>query len=424
MVKDIYKESLEIIPGGVNSPVRALKSVEGESLYIAKSDGAYLFDSEGNKYIDFISGWGPVIHGHNDRDIREAVVSQTMNGLTYGLSTELEIALAKRIVELVPNIDMIRLTSSGTEACMATIRLARAVTKRSRIIKFEGCYHGHSDSLLVKAGSGLLTDGYTDSNGLTKGTTADTVTLRYNDIDAFVQYMNKHGEEIACVILEPVGANMGLVLPKEGFLEAIREKTREKGALLIFDEVITGFRLGASGANGYFDIVPDLVCFGKIIGGGMPLGGFAGKKEYMKEIAPSGTVYHAGTMSGNPICVIAGLTSLNKLTDDVYKELREKRQYLTDKIEKYIEEKNLNLSLNSIESLFTIFWGVKEKVEDMDGALKTDTKLYGKFWNHMRKKGIILPPSQFEANFLNMAHSYEDLDRFYEGFVEFAKENL
>ncbi len=421
---DLYKESLELIPGGVNSPVRALKSVEGEALFIEKSNGAYLYDNKGNKYIDFISGWGPILHGHNDIDIREAIINQSLNGLTYGLSTELEVSLAKKIKDMVPSIDMIRLTSSGTEACMASVRLARAVTKRSKIIKFEGCYHGHSDSLLVKAGSGLLTDGYTDSNGLTNGTTKDTVTLRYNDIDGFEEYMKNYGSEIACVILEPVGANMGLVLPKKGFLESIRRETKKVDSLLIFDEVITGFRLGASGASGYFGIEPDLICFGKIIGGGMPLGAFAGKKAYMNQVAPSGTVYHAGTMSGNPICVIAGLTSLNKIDKDTYKNLREKREYLTDKIARYIEEKDIKASLTTIESLFTIFWGKKERVEDMEGALESDTTIYGKYWNFMRNKGIILPPSQFEACFLNGAHSYEDLDRFYEGFVEFVEVNL
>lgn len=421
---DLYKESLELIPGGVNSPVRALKSVEGEALFIEKSNGAYLYDNKGNKYIDFISGWGPILHGHNDSDIREAIINQSLNGLTYGLSTELEVSLAKKIKDMVPSIDMIRLTSSGTEACMASVRLARAVTKRSKIIKFEGCYHGHSDSLLVKAGSGLLTDGYTDSNGLTNGTTKDTVTLRYNDIDGFEEYMKNYGSEIACVILEPVGANMGLVLPKKGFLESIRRETKKVDSLLIFDEVITGFRLGASGASGYFGIEPDLICFGKIIGGGMPLGAFAGKKAYMNQVAPSGTVYHAGTMSGNPICVIAGLTSLNKIDKDTYKNLREKREYLTDKIARYIEEKDIKASLTTIESLFTIFWGKKERVEDMEGALESDTTIYGKYWNFMRNKGIILPPSQFEACFLNGAHSYEDLDRFYEGFVEFVEVNL
>ena len=417
---NLYEKSLELIPGGVNSPVRALKSVEGNPIFIVKSDGAYLYDNEGNKYIDFISGWGPVIHGHNDKDIREAIVDQSLNGLTYGLSTELEVALAMKIKELVPNIDMIRLTSSGTEACMATVRLARAVTKRSKIIKFEGCYHGHSDSLLVKAGSGLLTDGITDSNGLTTGTTHDTVTLAYNDIEAFKKYMNDFGYEVAGVIVEPVAANMGLVLPKDNFLENLRKETEKHKSLLIFDEVITGFRLGASGANGYFGIKPDLVCFGKIIGGGMPLGAFAGKREFMKEIAPSGTVYHAGTMSGNPICVRAGITSLSKLNDEVYTSLREKREYLTEKIEKLIENKNMAIS--SIESLFTVFFGVKE-VNNMNDALKTDTKLYAKYWNHMRNNGIILPPSQFEANFLNNAHSYEDLDNFYDSFEIFVLEN-
>ena len=418
---NLYEKSLELIPGGVNSPVRALKSVEGNPIFIVKSDGAYLYDNEGNKYIDFISGWGPVIHGHNDRDIREVIVDQSLNGLTYGLSTELEVALAMKIKELVPNIDMIRLTSSGTEACMATVRLARAVTKRSKIIKFEGCYHGHSDSLLVKAGSGLLTDGITDSNGLTTGTTHDTVTLAYNDIEAFKKYMNDFGYEVAGVIVEPVAANMGLVLPKDNFLESLRKETEKHKSLLIFDEVITGFRLGASGANGYFGIKPDLVCFGKIIGGGMPLGAFAGKREFMKEIAPSGTVYHAGTMSGNPICVRAGITSLSKLNDEVYTSLREKREYLTEKIEKLIENKNMAIS--SIESLFTVFFGVKE-VNNMNDALKTDTKLYAKYWNHMRNNGIILPPSQFEANFLNNAHSYEDLDKFYDSFEIFVLENF
>ncbi len=421
---DLYKESLELIPGGVNSPVRALKSVDGEALFVEKSDGAYLFDNKGNKYIDFISGWGPIIHGHNDKHIREAIINQSLNGLTYGLSTELEISLAKKIKSMVPSIDMIRLTSSGTEACMASVRLARAVTKRSKIIKFEGCYHGHSDSLLVKAGSGLLTDGYIDSNGLTNGTTIDTVTLRYNDIDGFEEYMKAYGKDIAGVILEPVGANMGLVLPKEGFLKSIRRETEKSGSLLIFDEVITGFRLGSGGASKYFGIEPDLICFGKIIGGGMPLGAFAGKKRYMCEVAPSGSVYHAGTMSGNPICVIAGLTSLNKITDETYKNLRKKREYLTNKLAKVIEDRNIEASLTTIESLFTIFWGNRDRVEDMEGALKSDISIYGKYWNFMRKKGIILPPSQFEACFLNNAHSYEDLDKFYEGFIKFVQECL
>lgn len=417
---NLYEKSLEIIPGGVNSPVRALKSVEGKPIFITRSNGAYLYDNEGNQYIDFISGWGPIIHGHNDPDIRNAIVEQSLNGLTYGLSTELEINLAEKIIELVPNIEMIRLTSSGTEACMAAIRLSRAVTKRNLIIKFEGCYHGHSDSLLVKAGSGLLTEGITDSNGLTQGTTKDTITLTYNDTESFINFMKNRGKEVAAVIIEPVAANMGLVLPQDNFLEVLRNETRENGVLLIFDEVITGFRLGQSGANGYFGISPDLICFGKIIGGGMPLGAFGGKRIYMKEVAPSGTVYHAGTMSGNPLCVRAGITSLNKLNDKVYKHLGEKRKYLTDKIEALIKGKNICIS--SIESLFTIFFGTKE-VNNLNDALKTDTNLYGKYWNHMRSRGIILPPSQFEANFLNNAHTYEDLDKFYESFKEFIEQN-
>ena len=417
---NLYEKSLEIIPGGVNSPVRALKSVEGKPIFIEKSNGAYLYDNENNKYIDFISGWGPIIHGHNDPDIREAIVNQSFSGLTYGLATELEITLAEKIIELVPNIEMIRLTSSGTEACMAAIRLSRAVTKRNLIIKFEGCYHGHSDSLLVKAGSGLLTEGITDSNGLTQGTTKDTITLSYNNIEEFINFMNTRENEVAAVIVEPVAANMGLVLPEKNFLETLRKETEKNNSLLIFDEVITGFRLGQSGASGYFNITPDLICFGKIIGGGMPLGAFGGKKVYMKEIAPSGSVYHAGTMSGNPLCVRAGITSLKKLNDTLYKNLREKREYLTERLEKLVEDKNI--SINSIESLFTIFFGVK-KVNNMNDALKANTTLYGRYWNHMRTRGIILPPSQFEANFLNSAHSYEHLEKFYNSFKEFIDNN-
>ncbi len=415
---NLYEKSLEIIPGGVNSPVRALRSVEGKPIFITKSNGAYLYDNEGNEYIDFISGWGPIIHGHNDLDIRNAIVEQSLNGLTYGLSTELEINLAEKIIELVPNIEMIRLTSSGTEACMAAIRLSRAVTKRNLIIKFEGCYHGHSDSLLVKAGSGLLTEGITDSNGLTRGTTKDTITLKYNDNEGFLEFMNSRGNEVAAVIVEPVAANMGLVLPKNNFLETLRNQTKKNGTLLIFDEVITGFRLGQSGANGYFNIIPDIICFGKIIGGGMPLGAFGGKRIYMKEVAPSGAVYHAGTMSGNPLCVRAGITSLKKLNNSLYENLRKKREYLTEKLEVLIKDKSICIS--SVESLFTVFFGVKE-VNNLDDALKTDTNIYGKYWNHMRSRGIILPPSQFEANFLNNAHSYEDLDKFYESFKEFIE---
>ncbi len=421
MKEELYRESLELIPGGVNSPVRALKSVEGEPIYIEKSEGAYLFDTEGNKYIDFISSWGPIIHGHNDKDVKEAIINQVNNGLTYGLSTELEIKLAKKIKELAPHIDMIRLTSSGTEACMATIRLARAITKRNKIIKFEGCYHGHSDSLLVKAGSALLTEGIIDSNGLTEGTVKDTITFEYNNIEKFEEYIMNN--EVAAVIVEPVAANMGLVLPKENFLEKLRKLTKKTGALLIFDEVITGFRIGRSGASGYFGIDPDLVCYGKIIGGGMPLGAFAGKKEYMKEIAPSGNVYHAGTMSGNPICVIAGITALEKLNDELYKNIKEKGIYLLDKIRNLAKEKKLNISINNIESLFTVFFGV-EKVENLTDAMKIDNFTYKKYWNHMRKFGIIIPPSQYEACFLNGAHTYDDLDNFYKGFESFVKENL
>lgn len=410
--KKLYDKAIKLIPGGVNSPVRAFKSVNREApIFVKKGQGSKIWDEDGNEYIDYICSWGPLILGHNHPKVFEAVNEIIANGSSYGLPTKYEVELAELIVETVPSIEKVRLTTSGTEATMSAVRLARAYTGRNKILKFEGCYHGHSDALLVKSGSGLLTDGYQDSNGITDGVLKDTLTSTFGDIETVKKILKN--KDIACVIVEPIPANMGLIETHRNFLEELREITKETGTILIFDEVISGFRLALGGAQEYFNISPDLTTLGKIIGGGYPVGAFGGKKEIMDLVAPVGRVYHAGTLSGNPISAKAGYATIKYLKDNkdkVYTELTNKVEYLVEKIRELADKYDVKICINSVGSLFTIFFTDEENVENLESSLKSNTDNFSIYFNTMLENGIIIPPSQFEAHFLSLAHSQEDLD--------------
>lgn len=411
--KEIFKKAQKYIPGGVNSPVRAFKSVHREApIFACKGEGAKIWDEDGNEYIDYICSWGPLILGHNHPKIIKGVREAIELGSSFGLPTKREVELAELITKCCPSIEMVRLTTSGTEATMSAVRLARAYTNRNKIAKFEGCYHGHSDALLVKSGSGLLTEGYQDSNGITEGVLKDTVTIPFGDFDTLKDVLEKRN--IACLIMEPVPANMGVIYPNIEFLKMVRELCTQTGTLLIFDEVISGFRLALGGAQEYFGITPDMTTLGKIIGGGYPVGAFGGKAEIMQLVAPVGRVYHAGTLSGNPVAVRAGYEMLTYLSDNketLYKELEEKVKYLTDRAKKSAEKYGVNIVINSIGSLFTIFFTEKKEVNNLEDALSSNTENFAIYFNTMLENGIICPPSQFEAHFVSVAHTQEILDR-------------
>ena len=409
---DLYKKAVELIPGGVNSPVRAFKSVNREApIFVKKGQGAKIWDEDDNEYIDYICSWGPLILGHNHPKVIEEVKKIIENGSSYGLPTKYEVDLAELIVNIVPSIEKVRLTTSGTEATMSAVRLARAYTQRNKILKFEGCYHGHSDALLVKSGSGLLTDGYQDSNGITDGVLKDTLTLPFGDIEKVKEILKN--KDIACVIVEPIPANMGLIETHKEFLQGLRKVTEETETILIFDEVISGFRLALGGAQEFFEITPDLTTLGKIIGGGYPVGAFGGKKEIMDLVAPVGRVYHAGTLSGNPIASKAGFATISYLKENpnIYKELEKNATYLVDNIESLAKKYSVNICINSMGSLFTIFFIDVDKVENLEDSLKSNTENFSIYFNTMLENGIIVPPSQFEAHFLSMAHTKKELDR-------------
>ncbi|ALQ40018.1 glutamate-1-semialdehyde 2,1-aminomutase [Fusobacterium hwasookii ChDC F174] len=409
---DLYKKAVELIPGGVNSPVRAFKSVNREvPIFVKKGQGAKIWDEDNNEYIDYICSWGPLILGHNHPKVIEEVKKIIENGSSYGLPTKYEVDLAELIVNIVPSIEKVRLTTSGTEATMSAVRLARAYTKRNKILKFEGCYHGHSDALLVKSGSGLLTDGYQDSNGITDGVLKDTLTLPFGDIEKVKEILKN--KDIACIIVEPIPANMGLIETHKEFLQGLRKVTEETGTILIFDEVISGFRLALGGAQEFFGITPDLTTLGKIIGGGYPVGAFGGKKEIMDLVAPVGRVYHAGTLSGNPIASKAGFVTISYLKENpnIYKELEKNVNYLVDNIENLAKKYSVDICLNSMGSLFTIFFIDADKVENLEDSLKSNTENFSIYFNTMLENGIVVPPSQFEAHFLSIAHTKKELDR-------------
>ncbi|MBU5472113.1 glutamate-1-semialdehyde 2,1-aminomutase [Roseburia sp. MSJ-14] len=407
----LFQEAVKVIPGGVNSPVRAFGSIGSTPRFIKCANGAYIYDEDDNKYVDYVGSWGPMILGHNQKAVLEAVTEACKMGLSYGAATAVEVEMAKLVCELVPSIEMVRMVNSGTEAVMSAIRVARGYTERNKIIKFTGCYHGHSDGLLVKAGSGVMTAGVPDSLGVPAGCTQDTLSAVYNDLESVKEHFKRCGEEIAAIIVEPVAANMGVVPPEPGFLEGLRSICDEYGALLIFDEVITGFRLEIDGAQGYYGIKPDLTTFGKIIGGGMPVGAYGGRREIMEVVSPVGGVYQAGTLSGNPIAMAAGLTQLTILKEhpEYYKALNENAEWFFGEIEKTVAEAGLPYQVNHVGSIGSLFF-TGEKVRDYDSAKTSDTKAFAEYCNYMLNHGIYLAPAQFEAMFLSMAHSKEILE--------------
>ncbi len=413
-----YKRAIESIPGGVNSPVRACKAVKSDPIFFERGEGPYLIDVDGNVYIDYVCSWGPLILGHAHPEVTAAIYSVSKKGTSFGAPTWQEVELAELIKSCIPSIEKVRLVNSGTEATMSAIRLARAYTGRKKIIKFEGCYHGHVDSLLVKAGSGLATFGIPASPGIPEELTKHTISLPYNDFEAVKQAFKEQGKEIAAVIVEPVAANMGVIPPKKGFLELLRELTSEHGSLLIFDEVITGFRLGISGAQGAFGITPDLTCLGKIIGGGLPVGAYGGKAEIMEMVAPEGPVYQAGTLSGNPIAVAAGLATLRELQKPgTYEKLEALAKLLEEGLKEILEELKLPYRVHRVASMLTLFFTDKEVI-DFETALSSDTEKFARFWQEMVKRGVYLPPSQFEAWFVSLAHGEEEIEDTLEAVYE------
>jgi glutamate-1-semialdehyde 2,1-aminomutase len=407
-----FERAQELIPGGVNSPVRAFKSVGGNPVFIKSAKGAYLHDVDGNSYIDLIGSWGPMLFGQAHPVIEEAVRGALSNGFSFGAPTYNEVLIAEKIVSMIPSVEKVRLVNSGTEATMAAIRLARAYTKRDKIIKMEGCYHGHGDSFLIAAGSGVATLGTPDSPGVTVSTARDTLTAVYNDLESLENLFKANPTEVAAIILEPVVGNMGLVIPKEGYLAAVQKLCKQYGALLIFDEVMTGFRLSAAGYQGIAGIQPDLTTLGKIIGGGLPVGAYGGKAEIMNMIAPAGPVYQAGTLSGNPLATTAGLAMLNLITDnpEVYASLAQRGLALKNAFANDLKELGLNYTINQIGSMFTLFFTDKA-VNNFNDAKTSDTVLFGKYFKGMLAKGIYLPPSQYESWFLSAALGDSEYDQ-------------
>ncbi|NJD21264.1 MAG: glutamate-1-semialdehyde-2,1-aminomutase [Melioribacter sp.] len=408
----LFEEAKKYIPGGVNSPVRAFKSVGGTPRFITKGIGSKIFDADNNEYIDYIGSWGPHLFGHNPSFIKGALLNTIENGTSFGAPTEIEIKMAKLISELVPSIEMVRMVNSGTEATMSAIRAARGYTGKEKIIKFEGCYHGHGDFFLIKAGSGALTFGVPTSPGVTKGNAADTLVADFNNINSVKKLVQQNKNEIASIIIEAVVGNMGTVRADDLFIKELRSICDEEKIVLIFDEVMTGFRLAKGGAQEILGVEPDLSTFGKIIGGGLPVGAYGGRKEIMEMISPSGPVYQAGTLSGNPLAMNAGYAALMyiKENQDVYKTLEEKSSYLENGIKEGIKSVGKNFQFNRVGSMMTLFF-TEEKVTDFNSAVKSDTKLYGKYFHEMLNRGIYLPPAQFEAMFVSTAHSREDLDK-------------
>lgn len=408
--KRLYRVAERLLPGGVNSPVRSFRAVGGTPVFISKAKGAWAYDEDGNRYIDYVASWGPLILGHAHPYVVREIKRAAERGTSYGAPCEKEIELASLIVKHVPSIEMLRMTSSGTEATMSAIRLARAYTKRDLIVKFEGCYHGHADYLLVKAGSGATTFGTPSSPGVPKAFTDGTLLARYNDIRSVEGLFAKYGDEIACVLIEPVAANMGVIPPCEGFLEGLRKITQDSGAVLIFDEVITGFRLGLGGAQKTYGVTPDLTCLGKIIGGGLPVGAYGGRKEIMSLVAPVGPVYHAGTLSGNPLAMSAGVATLTRLRErGTYRRLSELTVDLVEGLRGILKKLGIKARINSVGSMFTLFFTDREVI-DYESALSSDTKMYSEFFKNLLGAGIMFPPSQFEAVFLSLAHSEREID--------------
>jgi glutamate-1-semialdehyde 2,1-aminomutase len=408
--QNLFAQAQKVIPGGVNSPVRAFKAVGGTPVFIREAAGAKVTDTDGNEYIDYVASWGPMILGHSRPEVVAAIRDAAGRGTSYGAPTASEICMAERLVSAFPSIEMVRMVSSGTEATMTAIRLARGFTGRDKIVKFTGCYHGHADSLLVKAGSGVATLGIPGSPGVPKALAELTITLPYNDAEQARSVMARHGEEIACIIVEPVAGNMGVVPPRPGFLETLREITHTSGAVLIFDEVITGFRLAYGGWQTLTGIVPDLTCLGKIIGGGLPVGALGGRREIMEHLAPTGPVYQAGTLSGNPLAMAAGIATLDLLRKMPYPEIDRMAADLCAGFLNLFREKGIPVRINRVGSMFTLFF-TSDEVVDFDSASRSDTELFARFFRGMLAAGINLAPAQFEAGFVSFAHTDEEIAR-------------
>lgn len=408
----LFAEACEVMPGGVNSPVRAYRAVGMTPRFIQSAKGQYITDADGISYVDYVGSWGPMILGHSHPAVLEAVAETMKNGLSFGAPTGRETELAKLVISMVPDIEMVRMVNSGTEAVMSAVRVARGATGREKIIKFEGCYHGHSDAMLVKAGSGALTQGQPNSAGVPTAVAADTLTAQYNDLDSVEKLLKANEGQVAAVIVEPVAANMGVVAPQEGFLQGLRKLCDAFGALLIFDEVITGFRLARGGAQEYFGVHADLVTFGKIIGGGMPVGAFAGSKKLMEQVAPLGPVYQAGTLSGNPVAMAAGLAQLTILNEDpsIYTDIEKKSTWLAQQLRKLEQTYHAGCTVNQIGSLLSVFF-TEQPVTNFAGASSSDTQKYAAYFRKMLAEGIYLAPAQFEAMFVGAAHTQADLDK-------------
>lgn len=410
--EELFEAGKKVLPGGVNSPVRAYRAVNMAPRFIRRADGPYVYDEDGRAYIDYVCSWGPMILGHNHSVIREAVEKAVRDGLSFGAPTAREVEIAQLMVELVPNIEMVRMVNSGTEAVMSAIRLARGATGRDKIIKFAGCYHGHSDCLLVNAGSSALAGGHPSSAGVPEDIVKHTLTAEFNDLPSVERLLRAYGKQVACVIVEPVAANMGVVGPAPGFLEGLRRLCDQYGALLIFDEVITGFRLGLGGAQEYFGVKADLVTFGKIIGGGMPVGAYCGSRELMEQVAPCGPVYQAGTLSGNPVAMAAGLAQLSYLRDhpEIYREIGEKAAWLAGEMRRLAEKHGIPAAVNQVGSLLSAFF-VPGKVSSFPEAKGSDLERYAAYFAGMLERGVALAPAQFEAMFVSAAHDWKHLEQ-------------
>lgn len=415
-----FEEAKQYIPGGVNSPVRAFKSVGLTPVYVERGSGSRIFDIDGNEFIDYVCSWGPLIVGHAHPQVVQAVQETTAKGTSFGAPTELETMMAKTVVERVPSVDIVRMVNSGTEATMSALRLARGITKRSKILKFEGSYHGHADSLLIKAGSGVATLGLPDSPGVPEGVASNTITVPYNDLEGVKLAFERFGEELACVIVEPVAGNMGVVPPQPGFLEGLRSLTEQYGSLLIFDEVMTGFRVGYHCAQGRFGVTPDLTCFGKVIGGGLPVGAYGGKREYMEQVAPSGPIYQAGTLSGNPLAMAAGYTTLSLLTPEVYEELERKAAKLEEGFLRNARDTGIACTINRVGSMVCPFF-TDQPVTNFDSARTSDLERFRRYFAELLNRGVSIAPSQFEGMFVSTAHTDQDLDATIEAHYEALK---
>ncbi|MEP0986858.1 glutamate-1-semialdehyde 2,1-aminomutase [Ekhidna sp.] len=420
--KELFDRAQDVIPGGVNSPVRAFKAVGGDPIFFGKAEGAYMYDEDGNSYIDLINSWGPMILGHANKDIEEAIFKAVIGSPSFGAPSRMEVELAELITEMVPSIEKVRMVNSGTEATMSAIRLARGFTKKDKVLKFEGCYHGHGDSFLIAAGSGAMTMGTPDSPGVTEGTAKDTLLAPFNNIEKVKEVIASNKGEVAAIIVEPVAGNMGCVLPKEGFLEGLRSLCDEEGIILIFDEVMTGFRLSKGGAQEVFGVRPDLTTLGKIIGAGMPVGAYGGRKDIMDYVSPQGPVYQAGTLSGNPVAMAAGYAQLSYLNDhpEVYDKLEDTTKKIMKGYRKALDKYKKDYTMNQIGSMISLFF-TEKKVADFDTAKSCDTEAFGKYFRHMLNSGVYLAPSQFESLFISTSIEDKEIDQIVSSFEGYLK---